>query len=62
LPKNIINIALLWFRLRRNGGGGLIASQPLLPCAGGFGDQPAVLMDAFDMLDGFAAEGKGDVE
>lgn len=33
-------------------GGGSI----LLPCAGGFGQQPAALMDAFDMLEQMMSE------
>jgi hypothetical protein len=30
---------------------------PALPCAGGVGEQPAALMDAFDLLESWAQEG-----
>jgi hypothetical protein len=30
-----------------------------LPCAGGVGQQPAALMDAFALLDGWTVEDKG---
>jgi hypothetical protein len=32
------------------------AGAPALPAAGGVGDQPAALMDAFAMLDAWARE------
>ena len=31
---------------------------PALPCAGGVGDQPAALMDAFGLLDAWSSEGE----
>jgi hypothetical protein len=33
----------------------------LLPCGGGAGDQPAALMDAFQMIDQILAERNADV-
>ncbi len=35
---------------------GLLGSFTTLPSAGGVGDQPAALMDAFDLLDGTMAK------
>lgn len=32
-------------------------AMPALPCAGGVGDQPAALIDAFAMLDEWTREG-----
>lgn len=37
-------------------GQSLFGSAAVLPCSGGVGDQPAALMDAFDILDALIAE------
>lgn len=44
----------LWASCRRQMG--MLGSFTTLPRAGGVADQPAALMDAFDLLDGAAAE------
>jgi hypothetical protein len=38
------------------GGGGLGGGSGTLPCAGGYMDQPAALMDAFLLLDGMVSK------
>jgi hypothetical protein len=40
-------------------GPGGMAGRPatMLPCAGGAGEQPAALMDAFALMDAWASEG-----
>jgi hypothetical protein len=49
----------LWQDCRRFGGAGALGMGALLalPCAGGVGDQPAALMDAFALLDAWSKEG-----
>lgn len=44
----------LWARMRRARGGGIMPGAPLLPQAGGFADQQALMMDAFEMFDRWA--------
>ena len=44
----------LWFACRRHMG--MFGSFTALPCAGGVGEQPAALMDAFALLDAAAAK------
>lgn len=48
-----------WARVSRLRGGGLVPGAPILPCGGGFGDQPALVMDAFEMFDHWAEQRKG---
>jgi hypothetical protein len=38
------------------------AAVPALPCAGGYGDQPAALMDAFDMLEQMIGEMRNEAD
>lgn len=49
IPQRIFAVVDLWLACRRNMG--MMGSFTALPCAGGVGDQPAALMDAFGMLD-----------
>ncbi len=44
----------LWAVCRTRDGFGGIMKHP--PCAGGMGEQPAALMDAFAMIDAIVAE------
>ncbi|MGD9470613.1 MAG: hypothetical protein AB7G24_00780 [Novosphingobium sp.] len=39
-------------------GGGLVNGPPVLPCAGGYYDQPAALLDAFALFDKWLNERK----
>jgi hypothetical protein len=56
LPAWVWPVVDLWLLTRRYRGpfGGRI-----MPCVGGPADQPAALIDAFDMLDGYADGDKG---
>jgi hypothetical protein len=53
MPDWIWDLVTLW-RLFKGGGMG----PGPLPCAGGSGDQPAALMDAFAIMSGAEAEFK----
>ncbi len=45
--------------MRRLGQGALGGQAPVLPLAGGYMDQPAAMMDAFELFDAWAAQRKG---
>lgn len=46
-----------WARIRAlRGGGAMGAGAAILPRAGGYGEQPALMMDAFMMFDRWMAE------
>lgn len=54
LPRWALFTVDLWLRCRARGGGGMGGGVPALPGPGGVSEQPAALMDAFDMLDQMA--------
>lgn len=49
-----------WGQIRRMQAGGLVAAAPILPMAGSFYDQPAAVIDAFELFDQWLAEGRKD--
>lgn len=49
IPAWVFAVVDLWFACRRHMG--MMGSFTALPSAGGVGDQPAALMDAFMLLD-----------
>jgi hypothetical protein len=49
----------MWLHMRRQAPVGLAGRGATpFPCPGGWQDQPAALMDAFSILDGFVADEK----
>lgn len=54
LPAWIWGVLNLWLTCRR--GGGMMGTFTALPCAGGVGDQPAALIEAFAILEKAAKE------
>lgn len=48
-----------WARMRRMRGGGMMPGAPIMPQAGGFCDQSALAMDAFELFDHWAETRKG---
>jgi len=56
LPRWALFTVDLWLRCRSRGTGPLGGGAPVLPSAGGLVDQPAALMDAFDMLEQMVSE------
>lgn len=48
-----------WLQITRLRGGGMMPSGPVLPRAGGYGEQPGLVMDAFAMFDLWASQRKG---
>lgn len=53
VPRWAFSVVDLWLRCRPLAG--KLGGPSPLPCSGGVGDQPAALMDAFDMLDALLA-------
>lgn len=62
LPAWALQVVDLWLRCRRYGAASLLggAGTPALPCGGAVGEQPAALMDGFDMLDAWASQKDGE--
>ena len=61
LPRWSLDLVRLWLRCRRyGGGGGLVPSVTLFPAGGAMGDQPAAMLDAFDILERIARERNGE--
>ncbi|MEA3390022.1 MAG: hypothetical protein U9R64_12230 [Pseudomonadota bacterium] len=58
MPRWALFTVDLWARCRAKGGGLLGGVPPTMPCAGGYGEQPAALMDAFDMLEEMARDAR----
>jgi hypothetical protein len=54
VPSWCVRLVHVWARIQRLRGGGLVPGAAVLPVNGGFGDQPALVMDAFEMFDHWA--------
>lgn len=55
LPAWALFTVDLWLRCRARGGA-LGGGTPIMPGPGGYGQQPAALMDAFDLLEMMVSE------
>lgn len=60
VPNRLRQLVQRWAEMRRLTNRGMGAAV-LLPCAGGYFDQPAAVMDAFELFDAWLAErGQGE--
>jgi hypothetical protein len=61
VPSWCVRLVRMWLAMRQMGGSSL-SSSPLLPRSGGYGDQQALAMDAFALLDGWMDQRQAQAE
>ena len=60
VPEWALRLVRRWWQMRLLSKGAMGQGQRVLPRAGGYYDQPAAVMDAFELFDRLAEEGARD--